>query len=61
MSQRLHRPLPDDVVRSLVSAGLSSSTVQAMEGWKAREVLELLRDHAPAAGSQVASGRTSTH
>lgn len=40
---RIHRPPPDDVIRSLTSAGLSPSTVRAMEWWKAREVLELLR------------------
>jgi len=31
-------------VAELVRAGLSPSTVLAMEAWKAQEVLELLRD-----------------
>ena len=38
----VHQPLPDPVVEDLVRAGLTRSTALAMEGWKAREVLELL-------------------
>jgi hypothetical protein len=37
------RPLPAAVVSELLDAGLSRGTVQSMEGWKAQEVLELLR------------------
>ncbi|HYA00213.1 MAG TPA: hypothetical protein VEK76_07650 [Candidatus Binatia bacterium] len=35
--------LPAAVVSELLEAGLSRSTVLAMEHWKAREVLDLLR------------------
>ena len=35
-------PLPETVVAELLRAGLSRSTVLAMEGWKAQEVLDLL-------------------
>jgi hypothetical protein len=47
------RSLPDSVVSELLDAGLSRGTVQAMEGWKAQEVLDLLRalPSSPAAGS----------
>ena len=37
------RPLPAAVISELLDAGLSRSTVLAMEGWKAQEVLDLLR------------------
>jgi len=43
-----HRPPPDEVVRSLTDAGVSFDTARAMEGWKAREVLELLNAAATA-------------
>ena len=36
------RPLPDTLVSELLQAGLSPGTVQAMEHWKAQEVLDLL-------------------
>jgi hypothetical protein len=39
----LHQPPPPPVVDVLVRAGLSWSTVMAMESWKAHEVLDLLR------------------
>ncbi|HWF57589.1 MAG TPA: hypothetical protein VG520_04485 [Candidatus Dormibacteraeota bacterium] len=38
----IHQPPPSPVVSELVRAGLTLSTAMAMEGWKAREVLELL-------------------
>ncbi len=38
----VHQPPPAPVVVELLRAGLSRSTVLAMETWKAREVLELL-------------------
>ncbi len=34
--------MPETVVTELMRAGLSRSTVLAMEEWKAREVLDLL-------------------
>ena len=37
------RRLSDSVVSALLEAGLSRATVQAMETWKAQEVLDLLR------------------
>ena len=39
----VHQPPPPPLVAALVRAGLSHSTVLAMESWKAREVLDLLR------------------
>ena len=39
----VHQPPPAALVAELVRAGVSSSTALAMESWKAREVLELLR------------------
>ncbi len=38
----VHRPPPAPIVAALVRAGLSPATAQAMEAWKAREVLDLL-------------------
>jgi hypothetical protein len=41
-----HQPPPPTIVEALIRAGISAQTVAAMEGWKAREVLDLLRaDH----------------
>jgi hypothetical protein len=40
----VHQPPPGPLVDELMRAGLTRSTAMAMEGWKAREVLELLRD-----------------
>ncbi|MBJ7610668.1 MAG: hypothetical protein JF887_14770 [Candidatus Dormibacteraeota bacterium] len=40
----VHQPPPDRVIDDLMRAGLTRSTAMAMEGWKAREVLDLLRD-----------------
>jgi hypothetical protein len=40
----VHQPPPDPVVEDLIRAGLTRSTALAMESWKAREVLELLRE-----------------
>jgi hypothetical protein len=37
------QPLPQSLVAELIEAGISPSTVLAMEGWKAQEVVELLR------------------
>lgn len=42
----VHQPPPDRVVEDLMRAGVTRSTAMAMEGWKAREVLELLRESA---------------
>jgi hypothetical protein len=39
----IHEPPPPLVIAALVRAGLSQSTANAMEAWKAHEVLELLR------------------
>ena len=39
----IHVPPPPPVVAELMRAGLSWSTATAMEPWKAREVLDLLR------------------
>ena len=39
----IHQPPPDPVVEDLMRAGVTRSTAMAMETWKAREVLELLR------------------
>jgi hypothetical protein len=38
----VHQPPPPPLVAELLRAGLSRSTVLAMESWKAREVLDLL-------------------
>jgi len=35
-------PVPESTVTELIRAGLSRSTVLAMETWKAQEVLDLL-------------------
>jgi hypothetical protein len=40
----VHQPPPAPVVADLIRAGLTRSTALAMESWKAREVLELLRE-----------------
>jgi hypothetical protein len=40
----IHQPPPAPVVEDLIRAGLTRSTALAMESWKAREVLELLRE-----------------
>ena len=40
----VHQPPPDRVVEDLMRAGVTRSTAMAMESWKAREVLELLRE-----------------
>ena len=40
----IHQPPPEPVVEDLMRAGVTRSTALAMETWKAREVLELLRD-----------------
>jgi len=40
-------PLPEHIVRSLMSAGLSPTTAKAMAAWKAREVLDLLAEELP--------------
>jgi DNA-binding HxlR family transcriptional regulator len=49
----VHQPPPATVVEELTSAGVSFATAMAMESWKAREVLDLLRhsrkESAPAA------------
>jgi hypothetical protein len=42
----VHQPPPPPVVEQLMSAGVSWSTAMAMESWKAREVLDLLRHSA---------------
>jgi len=42
----VHQPPPDPVVEDLMRAGVTRSTAMAMELWKAREVLELLREPA---------------
>ena len=47
--------MPDPVVTELLHAGLSRSTVLAMETWKAQEVLELLRSAHAGDGRQLAS------
>jgi hypothetical protein len=39
----IHRPPSAAIVAELVRAGVSLETAQAMERWKADEVLELLR------------------
>ena len=39
----LHRSPSPEIVAKLLDAGVSWSTAMAMEGWKAREVLDLLR------------------
>lgn len=39
----VHQPPPASDVAALVNAGVSRSTALAMERWKAREVLDLLR------------------
>lgn len=39
----VHLPPPAPIVEALMHAGLTRSTAMAMESWKAREVLELLR------------------
>lgn len=40
----VHQPPPERVIEDLMRAGVTRSTAMAMELWKAREVLELLRD-----------------
>ena len=40
----IHQPPPPPVVEDLIRAGVTRSTALAMEGWKAREVLDLLRE-----------------
>ena len=44
----IHQPPSPLVVDELVRAGLTWSTAMAMESWKAREVLDLLRTAKPA-------------
>ncbi|MGP8162082.1 MAG: hypothetical protein ACLQGJ_12830 [Candidatus Dormibacteria bacterium] len=44
------QPLPESVVSELLGAGLSHSTVLAMESWKAQEVLDLLHSAHPGDG-----------
>ena len=39
----IHKPPAAAIVAELVRAGVSLETAQAMERWKAEEVLELLR------------------
>ena len=39
----IHKAPPAAIVARLVRAGVSLETAQAMERWKAEEVLELLR------------------
>jgi hypothetical protein len=54
----IHRPPSAALVAELVRAGVSLETAQAMERWKAEEVLELLR-YRPDAGApalKVAKG-----
>jgi hypothetical protein len=52
----IHQPPPEPVVTELMRAGLSMSTVLAMEPWKAREVLDLLHS----AGLRDAHGEPTT-
>ena len=52
----VHQPPPDPVIEDLMRAGVTRSTAMAMETWKAREVLELLRDTARADLSMGAIG-----
>ncbi|MHB8719106.1 MAG: hypothetical protein ACYDAC_09490 [Candidatus Dormibacteria bacterium] len=42
----VHQPPAGADVAALVAAGISWSTAMAMEAWKAREVLDLLRGSA---------------
>ena len=53
----IHQPPPAPVVEQLMSAGVSWSTAMAMEAWKAREVLELLRH---SAGRELRLGPQTT-
>ncbi|HZS14228.1 MAG TPA: hypothetical protein VFC09_06485 [Candidatus Dormibacteraeota bacterium] len=46
----IHKSPPAPIVAELVRAGVSLETAQAMERWKAEEVLELLR-YRPDAGA----------
>lgn len=39
----IHRPPAAAIVAELIRAGVSPETAEAMERWKAEEVLELLR------------------
>ena len=47
--------MPESVVTELLHAGLSRSTVLAMEHWKAQEVLDLLRSAHAGEGRQRSS------
>jgi hypothetical protein len=48
--------VPESVVTELVHAGLSRSTVLAMEPWKAQEVLDLLHSAHAGEGQHRAPG-----
>jgi len=55
------QPVPETVAAELLRAGLSRSTVLAMESWKAQEVLDLLHSaHAGEGRHWVRELRTRT-
>ncbi|MGH7722525.1 MAG: hypothetical protein ACRENL_06790 [Candidatus Dormibacteria bacterium] len=54
----IHQPPPTPVLSELLHAGLSLSTALAMEPWKAREVLELLRTSARRDAASEPTGPT---
>jgi hypothetical protein len=55
--EHIHRPPSAAIVAELVRAGVSPETAQAMERWKAEEVLELLRFRPERAGGALNVGK----
>jgi hypothetical protein len=54
--------VPETIVTELLRAGLSRSTVLAMEGWKAQEVFDLLHSaHLGAGHRQSPEFRSRSH
>jgi len=53
----IHKPPSAAIVAELVRAGVSPETAQAMERWKAEEVLELLRYRPDAAAQALKLGK----
>jgi hypothetical protein len=57
----IHKPPSAAIVAELIRAGVSPETAEAMERWKAEEVLELLRFRPEAAAKALAIGKGVAH
>jgi hypothetical protein len=55
--EHIHRPPSAATVAELIRAGVSPETAQAMERWKAEEVLELLRFRPEGAAGALKVGK----